>query len=307
MFSLTSPLVSLNRRNLTAFLSVDSQPGQDYGQFQLLELPDDQVTDGPQQVQNNIESTTAVSTQLTLLRQGGSSSRARQPADRADPRRVDVRRTDLCAVGRRGSFPELREVAAVYNGTVAYQPTCRLPWTRCSACRSPRRRRRRPRPVRHRRRHQPGRRPVTCRPVSSRPSRPRRRPRTPAQAALRRGRLCGVRRRAEEASGSLATARGGGGRNVAVTDATVGGLVLLRSSGYRGETDAGWSSSVARWAHNPEVVGSNPTPATEAKPQVRAMINDHGPDAFQDQSLSLIGPYNPEVQSLHGHIPSSCR
>jgi hypothetical protein len=27
-------------------------------------------------------------------------------------------------------------------------------------------------------------------------------------------------------------------------------------------TDAGWSSSVARWAHNPEVVGSNPTPAT---------------------------------------------
>ncbi len=27
--------------------------------------------------------------------------------------------------------------------------------------------------------------------------------------------------------------------------------------------DAGWSSSVARWAHNPEVAGSNPVPATE--------------------------------------------
>ena len=26
--------------------------------------------------------------------------------------------------------------------------------------------------------------------------------------------------------------------------------------------DAGWSSSVARWAHNPEVSGSNPDPAT---------------------------------------------
>ena len=25
---------------------------------------------------------------------------------------------------------------------------------------------------------------------------------------------------------------------------------------------AGWSSLVARWAHNPKVVGSNPTPAT---------------------------------------------
>src|SRR5690606_20268167 len=29
---------------------------------------------------------------------------------------------------------------------------------------------------------------------------------------------------------------------------------------------AGWSSSVARWAHNPEVAGSNPAPATKEKP-----------------------------------------
>ena len=28
-------------------------------------------------------------------------------------------------------------------------------------------------------------------------------------------------------------------------------------------TDAGWSSSVARRAHNPEVAGSNPVPATD--------------------------------------------
>ena len=26
--------------------------------------------------------------------------------------------------------------------------------------------------------------------------------------------------------------------------------------------DAGWSSPVARWAHNPKVAGSNPAPAT---------------------------------------------
>jgi hypothetical protein len=26
--------------------------------------------------------------------------------------------------------------------------------------------------------------------------------------------------------------------------------------------DAGWSSLVARWAHNPKVEGSNPSPAT---------------------------------------------
>jgi hypothetical protein len=27
-------------------------------------------------------------------------------------------------------------------------------------------------------------------------------------------------------------------------------------------SDAGWSSPVARWAHNPKVAGSNPAPAT---------------------------------------------
>ena len=34
------------------------------------------------------------------------------------------------------------------------------------------------------------------------------------------------------------------------------------AAGRVGLTDAGWSSSVARWAHNPEVAGSNPVPAT---------------------------------------------
>ena len=29
--------------------------------------------------------------------------------------------------------------------------------------------------------------------------------------------------------------------------------------------DAGWSSLVARWAHNPKVAGSNPVPATNLK------------------------------------------
>ena len=31
---------------------------------------------------------------------------------------------------------------------------------------------------------------------------------------------------------------------------------------FRRQTDAGWSSPVARWAHNPKVAGSNPAPAT---------------------------------------------
>src|SRR5215217_3579302 len=35
---------------------------------------------------------------------------------------------------------------------------------------------------------------------------------------------------------------------------------------YNGRRDAGWSSQVARRAHNPEVAGSNPAPATAEGP-----------------------------------------
>src|SRR5580698_8617950 len=35
--------------------------------------------------------------------------------------------------------------------------------------------------------------------------------------------------------------------------------------------DAGWSSLVARWAHNPKVGGSNPPPATNAIIELRAI------------------------------------
>ncbi len=34
--------------------------------------------------------------------------------------------------------------------------------------------------------------------------------------------------------------------------------------------DAGWSSKVARWAHNPRVAGSNPAPATNP-----VFLNNH--------------------------------
>src|SRR4051794_18373174 len=36
-------------------------------------------------------------------------------------------------------------------------------------------------------------------------------------------------------------------------------------------TNAGWSSSVARWAHNPEVAGSNPVPATSGNGPQRSL------------------------------------
>src|SRR5580693_773592 len=63
------------------------------------------------------------------------------------------------------------------------------------------------------------------------------------------------------------------------------------------EHDAGWSSSVARWAHNPEVAGSNPAPATKLV-QVRGPSAEDGGRAFcmmaawwqQDRAVASAGP-----------------
>ena len=40
-------------------------------------------------------------------------------------------------------------------------------------------------------------------------------------------------------------------------------LRLVERQCYHLSCDAGWSSSVARRAHNPKVAGSNPAPATK--------------------------------------------
>src|SRR5438045_9777522 len=54
-------------------------------------------------------------------------------------------------------------------------------------------------------------------------------------------------------------------------------LVLGRNDGlwyHRGSAgDAGWSSPVARWAHNPKVAGSNPAPATIATCSKRSPVS----------------------------------
>ncbi len=51
-------------------------------------------------------------------------------------------------------------------------------------------------------------------------------------------------------------------------------------------TDAGWSSSVARWAHNPEVAGSNPVPATTV-----ARNQGSGPHPFSTQSAGFASAH----------------
>ncbi len=71
-FSLTTTFAPQRRQTLAAFMAVDSAPGEGYGKMRVLQLPSNTTIPGPQQVQNNFESDPLVSSQLSLLRAGGS-------------------------------------------------------------------------------------------------------------------------------------------------------------------------------------------------------------------------------------------
>lgn len=72
-FSLTTPFVPVGgRQNLSAFASVISDAGPDYGKISVLQLPRSTNIAGPSQVASNFEAKPVVANSLSLLRQGGS-------------------------------------------------------------------------------------------------------------------------------------------------------------------------------------------------------------------------------------------
>ena len=123
-YALSTPMVTLNGRQLAAFISVDSVPGPDYGKFTVLEYPSTSDNESPSQVQNDIESDTSITEALTLQRGGNS--------------RVVLGDLEAIPVGGRilyvepvytqsktsGSFPILRHVIALYgNGDPSFENT----------------------------------------------------------------------------------------------------------------------------------------------------------------------------------------
>ena len=72
-FSITTPFVPRGgRENLSAFAVVNSDPGENYGKFTVLQLQRSTNVAGPSQVASNFEANPTVATSLSLLRQGGS-------------------------------------------------------------------------------------------------------------------------------------------------------------------------------------------------------------------------------------------
>ncbi len=72
-FALTTPFVPRGgRENLSAFATVNSNAGPDYGKITVLQLPRSTNVAGPSQVASNFEAKPEVANSLSLLRQGGS-------------------------------------------------------------------------------------------------------------------------------------------------------------------------------------------------------------------------------------------
>ena len=125
VFSLSSPMVTLNSRNLAAVLTVNSQPGPGYGTMTLLELPTTGVpVESPSQIQNDIESTPDITRALTLER--GGNSKVVLGNLLTIPLGGQMLFVEPVYTQASGSnnFPILRHVIAVYgNGTPAFKST----------------------------------------------------------------------------------------------------------------------------------------------------------------------------------------
>ena len=72
-FSLTTTFVPTGaRENLVAFMAVNADPGSDYGNLRVLQLPRSVQINGPAQVQNAFSSNDEVATEINILERGAS-------------------------------------------------------------------------------------------------------------------------------------------------------------------------------------------------------------------------------------------
>ena len=123
-YVLSTPMATLNGRDLAALVTVNAVPGPDYGKFTVLAMPPGASVEAPSQVQNDIESSTQISEALTLQR--GGNSKVLLGNLLAMPLGGQVLYVEPVYTQAAGgnSFPVLRHVIAVYgNGAPTFEPT----------------------------------------------------------------------------------------------------------------------------------------------------------------------------------------
>jgi uncharacterized protein len=72
-FQLTTPMKVNNSQNLAAYISVDCDPGTNYGKLTVLKLPTKSVIQGPEQISNIFNTTAVISKDITQLSGAGST------------------------------------------------------------------------------------------------------------------------------------------------------------------------------------------------------------------------------------------
>jgi uncharacterized protein len=123
-FSLTSTFTPKGRPNLSAYMAVDAVPSSpSYGKIRILSLSGNAAIPGPGQVQNTFENDPAVSSQLSLWRQGGSTvvlgNLLALPFAQAF---LYVEPVYLKAASGE-SYPLLQRVLVSFGGTVGFAPS----------------------------------------------------------------------------------------------------------------------------------------------------------------------------------------
>jgi hypothetical protein len=71
-FQLTTPMKVNNSTNLAAYITVNSDPGPNYGKMTVLRVPSGTVIQGPEQLANTFSSNATISKDISLLDSGGS-------------------------------------------------------------------------------------------------------------------------------------------------------------------------------------------------------------------------------------------
>jgi len=122
-FSLTTTFAPAKRETLAAFMAVNAQPGEDFGTIRVLQLPRSTTIPGPGQVQNNFESDPDVSSQLSLLRRGGSDVELGNLLTLPVAGGLLYVEPVYVRAAQGESFPLLRKVLASYGNEIAFENT----------------------------------------------------------------------------------------------------------------------------------------------------------------------------------------
>ena len=124
-FSLTTTFVPNQRQNMAAFMAVDATASGPNPPLEILQLPSTTAIQGPPQAQNLFESNTTVSTELNLLRGGGTDvlygNLLTLPFGGGllyvEPVYIQPRAETS------GKYPTLRRVLVLYGEKVGFGPT----------------------------------------------------------------------------------------------------------------------------------------------------------------------------------------